>query len=95
MKISKTTYNYATNRSLELVMDDEEHENGTSVLALFEAGEDCEHMFSFWAMPCGGFSYKGNVYLPEHIRCELPHYMKDERALRDVIDFIAKELVKG
>jgi hypothetical protein len=89
MTITKTTLNYALARGLELVQDEND-----DVVALFESDVDSEHMVSFWVLPCGGFSYKGNVYLPEHIRYELPHYMKDEKALRLVLDFISKELKK-
>ncbi|NMY13536.1 hypothetical protein HBO38_35010 [Pseudomonas veronii] len=79
--ISKTTVNFAKARGLELEV------NG-SMLEVSEADNDSEFMFSLRMMG-DSFFYNGNVYLPEAIKEELPAYMKDEKALRAMLKFVA------
>ena len=82
--ISKTTLNYATKRELELVAETD------GMVAVFEADVDSEPMFVIRAEG-GEFFYGGNVYLPPEIKEELPHWMKDEKALRSVLNFVAQQ----
>ena len=82
--ISKTTLNYAAMRGLELVAETD------GLVAVFEANVDSEPMFMIRAED-GEFFYGGNVYLPREIKEELPHWMKNEKALRSVLNFVAQQ----
>lgn len=95
MKISKTTLNYATKRNLELTFSIWEDDSGNNqpVVLFWELGEDCEPMFIYNNNE-ETLSYRGYVYLDQKIKEELPATIFDEKQLRNMIDFLSKELAK-
>lgn len=93
MELSKTTKNYANKRRLDVTIENFD-ENEGDVLAVWEADNDCEWMFSYQINDDGSFTWRGNIYLSQDIKEELPATVKDEKHLRQVLDFIAKELAK-
>lgn len=83
-EISRTTVKFAEARGLTLeVMD--------GILEIYEAGNDSEYMFSL-RMMAGQFFFDGYTYLRQDIKEELPAYYPDEKALRLMLAFVAKEL---
>lgn len=60
------------------------------IVGVFEADVDSEPMFIIRAEG-SEFFYGGNVYLPREVKEELPHWMKDEKALRNVLNFISQQ----
>jgi len=86
MEISQTTHNYAKARGLELTV--EEH-----VLYVWEIDNDCEWLFTLYVLN-RGFAWRANVRLQQSIKEELPAFMDNEKSLRKVLDFVAKERAK-
>ncbi|WP_219096290.1 hypothetical protein [Pseudomonas sp. UMAB-40] len=81
--LSKTTLNFAERHGYSLEFD-----SSDDVISVFEGDNDCEPLFTI--QHCNGeFFYRGNIYLPEEIKVELPHWMPDELRLRRVIAFVA------
>lgn len=89
MMVSKTTTNFAGKRGIELSV---EQFDDLDVLCIWEADNDCEWMCSYIINNNGSFAWRGNVYLPDEIKEELPATIKDEKHLREVIAFIASEI---
>lgn len=90
MNISKTTFNYAKKRGLDLTINDFDD---YTALCFWEADNDCEWMFSY-RIEYGMLVWQGNIYLPQHIKEELPATITSEKQLRQMIDFVAKEISK-
>lgn len=88
MNISKTTFNMAKTRGLELTVEKLED---NYVLCFWQAGNDCEWMFSY-NIHSDKLVWRGNIYLPQEIKEELPATIFDEKQLRNVIKFVAKEM---
>ena len=85
MNISRTTFNMAKKRGLELTVDD----FGNYVaLCILETGNDCEWMCSY-RIEHDKLTWNGNIYLRDEVKEELPATIFDERQLRNVIKFIA------
>jgi len=84
MSLSKTTLNFAAKRGFELVERD-------GLVEVFEAENDCEPIFLL-RDEGGQFFWHGSIYLKEVVKQELPHWMKDETAVRRVLAFVAVEL---
>lgn len=88
MNISKTTFNFAKKRGIELELiaaDDR------LVLAFYEAKNECEWMFSY-NVNYDCLTWRGNIYLPNEVKEELPATITTEKKLREVIDFISKSI---
>jgi len=96
MNISKTTTNFAEARGLSVYID----------VNSIKAGDDEDMDILWidsdnWGEPCcgyiananGTFTWKGNVWLPRDTKEELPATIRDEKHLREVIDFISKDAV--
>ena len=87
--INKSILNYADKRGITLEVDKESE----SVL-FWEKDQDCEWMFSYnicsmdWSL-----SFRGNIYLPDSIKEELPGWINTPAKLKEVIDFIHKEYI--
>lgn len=94
MKLSNTTINFAKKRGLAFTIENFGEDEG-DFLAVWEADNDCEWMFSYQINDGGSFTWRGNVYLDQGIKEELPATIKDEKHLRQVLEFIAKELAKA
>lgn len=88
MDISKTTFNFAKKRGIELELVET---NDRLLLAFYEAANDCEWMFSY-AVNHDCLSWGGNVYLSNEVKEELPATITTEKKLREVIDFISKSI---
>lgn len=90
MEISKTTFNMALNRGLQLTVEDG---NDCMLVCFWEKENDSEWLFSY-RLNSENLTYNANIYLPETIREELPATIFDEKQLRDVIKFVSSELTK-
>ena len=88
MNISKTTFNLAKKRGLELTVEDF---GDRMVLCIWEADNDCEWMCSY-RINHDSLTWDGNVYLRQDVKEELPATIFDERQLRNVIKFIADSM---
>jgi len=89
MNITKTTHNYANKRNLEVLVDEQD---GISTLSIWEADEDeCEWLVSYETSEIQeGLFFKNNVLFSAELSEELPRWIKDEKHLRQVLDFIGK-----
>ncbi|EFI2836394.1 hypothetical protein [Escherichia coli] len=87
MNIGKAIINYAARRNIDITLIDDE------TVAFWEADNDCEWMFSYMIGNDGFLHFKGNVYLPQDIKEELPACIDTEKKLKEVINFIAKEFI--
>lgn len=88
MNISKTTFNYAERRGLELTVN---HYEDCVLLCVWEKENDCEWMFSY-RIEFDKLVWNGNIYLPESIKEELPATIFDEKQLRRVLGFVSEEM---
>lgn len=89
MMVSKTTTNFAGKRGIELSV---EQFNDMDVLCIWEADNDCEWLCSYYINDDGIFTWKGNIYLSQEVKEELPATIKDEKHLRQVIQFISENI---
>ncbi|QXV77432.1 hypothetical protein bas08_0057 [Escherichia phage DanielBernoulli] len=89
MMVSKTTTNFAGKRGIELSV---EQFNDMDVLCIWEADNDCEWLCSYYINDDGSFTWKGNIYLSQEVKEELPATIKDEKHLRQVIQFISENI---
>jgi len=87
MKITQTTTNFAAKRGL--VLDADDKTIWVSVL-----NENVEPMFSLFCKDDGTASYKGNIWLPQCVKEEIPAFYRTERDLRAMIAFIGCEMSK-
>lgn len=85
MKISKTTLNFAERRGICLNIDN--NYDAGQMLEFYEDGNDCEP-FMMYLVSESGFSFYGNAYLKQEVKEELPAFIRDEKQLRSVIDYI-------
>lgn len=84
--LTKTTINFAQKRGLDVTI---ENYGEGDFLAVWEADNDCEWMFSYRVNEDGSFTWHGNVYLTQEVKEELPATIKNEKHLREVIAFLA------
>ncbi len=84
MNLSKTTINFAEKRNIDLILGDtlwiHTDLDGNEPVIIYAANDD------------GSFQFKTNISLCDSIKEELPAYIRDEKHLREVIAFIAKEV---
>ncbi|URC22255.1 hypothetical protein CHUUTOTORO_01700 [Serratia phage vB_SmaM-ChuuTotoro] len=85
MKITQTTINFAKRRGLELTF--EEDVNDLPIVCFWEAGNDCEWMFSY-RVNGDSLSWNGNIYLSQAVKEELPATITSDKHLREVIEFL-------
>lgn len=85
MNISKTTINFAKRRGLYVTI---EEINDAMLLFVWDINNDCEWMFSYRVNNDGSFTWNGNVYLPQELKEELPATLKDEKHVREMLDYI-------
>lgn len=91
MKMSKTTLNYAAKRGIALDVNPGFGADDADLICFDMASEfdSCEWAFSYRVNADGTLSYNGNIWLPKADKEELPAMIRDEKHLRQVIDFIA------
>jgi hypothetical protein len=87
-KLNKNTVNYANKRELDVTL---EVDDETVELWVWHESNDMEPLFILNVSDTGYF-YKGNVWLPNEIKEELPHWVKSTKELHNVLDFVSKEL---
>lgn len=94
--LSKTTENYAIRRDLDVTNAIENHPNplifAMNTVWIWEASNSHEPLVMYIANDDGTFSFLRNIYLAYNIVMEIPAHIRDEKHLREVLDFIAKEL---
>lgn len=82
---TQTTVNFANKRNIDITEWDVER------AAIWEASNDFEPLVIYRATGTG-FLFDSAPTLPSHIREEIPAHVRDEKHLRQVIDFIVKSL---
>lgn len=87
MNIGKAIINFAKRRGMDITMIDDE------TVAFWEADNDCEWMFSYMIGDNGFLHFKGNVYLPQDVKEELPACIDSDKKLKELINFVAVEFV--
>lgn len=82
--IARTTFNMAQKRGLTLTVEklDSEH-----CLCVWESNNDMEWLFSY-TLTGAGLQWRGNVYLPDDLKEELPALITTEKKLREMVEFI-------
>jgi hypothetical protein len=85
MNISKTTINFAKRRGLYVTI---EEINDAMLLFVWDINNDCEWMFSYRVNNDGSFTWNDNVYLPQELKEELPATLKDEKHVREMLDYV-------
>ncbi|EBD1090389.1 hypothetical protein FA809_23105 [Salmonella enterica] len=86
---NKSILNYAAARGISLEVD-----RDSEAVLFWEADQDCEWMFSYGiASRDGSLVWRGNIYLPDAIKEELPAHIMTAAKLKEVINFIAVEYV--
>jgi len=74
-------------RGLSVYIDED-----TSILWIGAESENIgEDICCYIANDNGTFTWKGNIWLPRDTKEELPATIRDEKHLREVIDFISKD----
>ncbi|EDX5289434.1 hypothetical protein MGP47_004435 [Salmonella enterica] len=88
-QINKSILNYAAKRGIELEIDKE-----SEAVLFWEADQDCEWMFSYGiASRDYTLVWRGNIYLPDAIKEELPAHIMSGEKLKEVINFISSEFL--
>ncbi|MEL5315730.1 hypothetical protein PTR49_05555 [Serratia ureilytica] len=82
--ITKTTFNMAQKRGLTLTV---QKLDGDQCLCVWEAKNDMEWLFCY-TLTNAGLQWRGNVYLPDDLKEELPALITTEKKLREMVDFI-------
>ena len=86
MKISKTTINFAEARNIELVIDE-------TLVCFYSMEEDSEPMFMYSVNEDNGeLFFKCNIWLSQEVKEELPHWISNEKQLRQVINFVSEQM---
>lgn len=92
-QFSKTTLKFAEARNLEVIAEGYTTDKGLELVEVFKKNDDSEPLF-YYSVQDGEFFYFGNIYLPKSIKEELPYNIKDEKAFRQMLDFVSHELNK-
>lgn len=86
-QINKSILNYAAKRGIELEVD-----RDSEAVLFWDAKEDCEWMFSYGiGAGDGSLVWRGNIYLPDELKEELPGWIATGEKLKEVIDYIHRE----
>ena len=100
--VSKTTINYALKRNIDFDISQPSCEldcDNSTILWFIEIEESgdavCEPFLMYRVNGDGSFSYYSNIYLPAYIKEELPAHIENEKKLREVIDFLHREINKA
>ncbi|TDB48055.1 hypothetical protein [Photorhabdus luminescens] len=91
MNISKSTINFANRRNIDIEMI---NIDGADVVwfSQIEDGEvSGEPMFVMFNNQ-NNLTWKGNIYLPQVIKEEIPATILSEKQLKEMIKFLKKEL---
>jgi len=90
MKLTKTTLNHAEKRNMCINLDELDDVTLITIVSQEETGY--EQYLEYIANEDGTFTYKYNEGLvSQETKEELPAFIQNEKQLRQVIEFIAKE----
>ncbi len=84
MNVSKTTINFAARRNIELIVDE-------NSITFHQLEDECGEPALIYSIEDDGVFFKANIWLSASTKEELPHWIKDEQNLRQVIEFISSE----
>ena len=84
MNISKTTFNFAKRSGLYVTI---EEISDAMLLCVWDINNDCEWMFSY-RINSDCLTWNGNIYLPQELKEELPATLKDEKHVREMLDYV-------
>lgn len=87
--LTATTKKFAAARNLDVTVEELED---VVALCIWEAEDDSEWLCSYRVNADGSYSWNGNVYLKPEVKEELPATIRDEKHLREVLAFIAKNI---
>lgn len=93
--LSKTTVNYAIRRELDVTNTIAESPTGSfamNVIWIWELLNIDEPLVIYIANDDGSFSFQTGVCMDYNLTMELPAHIRDEKHLRQVLDFISKNL---
>ncbi|EDI2893905.1 hypothetical protein CDG24_25260 [Salmonella enterica subsp. enterica serovar Newport] len=87
-QINKSILNYAAKRGIQLEVDTD-----SEAVLFWDVREDCEWMFSYGIGACDwSLVWRGNIYLPDSVKEELPAHIMTAAKLKEVIEFISVEM---
>lgn len=84
LSIGKTTYKMAKARGFDLTLEEGIREDGHLELCVWEAGNDCEWLFSYHHTG-HQLIWSGNVYAPAHVIAALDKVLDSEEELRHML----------
>ena len=84
--INKTTLNFANNRGIYVAVHELEDYNHLTIVSN-EDESDAE--LAYIANEDGSYTYKSNTWISQQIKEELPATIRDEKHLREVIQFLS------
>ncbi|EFU5167499.1 hypothetical protein JGH65_004239 [Salmonella enterica] len=87
-QINKSILNYAAKRGIQLEVDKE-----SEAVLFWDAREESEWMFSYGVGSDYSLIWRGNIYLPDEVKEELPAHIMTAAKLKEVIDFISSEFL--
>lgn len=94
MKISKTTINFAQKRGIFLDICEGDEVMEQDRLWFYFDEDACEPDLSYIMNSDGSFTYFDTLSLSQEVKEELPATIKNEKHLRQVIEFLAGEINK-
>jgi hypothetical protein len=87
--LSATTVNFAKSRNLavyEFLMDD------AMLISIHDLDQNSDAELNYYFNDNGTFTFMTNTYLDISMLEEIPAFIRDEKHLREVIDFIYKSI---
>ena len=88
--LSKTTLNFSEKRGLNVSLLDIDEDY--TLLSICLESEETDAELCYKCFDGEAFVYYGNTWLNDSVNEELPAHIRDEKHLRQVIDFIAAEV---
>ena len=87
LNLTKTTINFAKSRNMDFSEWTDENHPDDIKIAVYINNEDCEPDFVI-TQKDDQFFLRSNIYLSRDVWEELPYWIKSEKHLRQVLDFI-------
>ncbi|WP_373942829.1 hypothetical protein L0991_03535 [Vibrio chagasii] len=85
MKISKTTYNFAHRRNVDIIVDED-------TISFYPLDDDCGEPAFCYSIQETGLFFKSNIWLKLEVKEDLPLWIMNEKMLRNLIDFVSPHL---
>jgi len=92
--LSKTTQNYAIRRgyeALDMSISGRDEFDEIPAVWVFEDDDEVEPAVIYRSNDDGGFTFYGTSWLDDAIKEELPATLRDEKHLREMINYLASE----